>query len=135
MNRNGTFALQVGYPTRSGLSDERSAVAPVLVRRHPRTRIVNFWMIVIVIVGAVIVVADGLTRTSIFDRKEVWTGPLEYAPYVGAVLFAGMALPLMIAYSRKARVSLAEGLFLWFAFCTIAYTRDFSYVRLPGAPL
>jgi len=135
MNQNGALALRAGHPTRSGFSAERSAVAPVLVRRHPRTRIVNVWMIVTVIVGAVIAVADGLTRTSIFDRKEVWTGPLEYAPYVGAVLFAGMALPLMIAYSRKARVSLAEGLFLWFAFCTIAYTRDFSYVRLPGAPL
>src|SRR5947209_11183400 len=111
MNRNGALALRVAYATNSGVTAERPAAAPVLVRRHPRTRIVNVWMIVTVIVGAVIAVADGLTRTSIFDRKEVWTGPLEYAPYVGAVLFAGLALPLMIAYSRKSRVSLAEGLF------------------------
>jgi O-antigen ligase len=41
----------------------------------------------------------------------------------------------MIAYARRARVPLTEGLFLWFAFCTAAYTRDFSYVRWPGAPL
>ena len=135
MIQNGALALRAGHPTRSGFFAERSAVASVLIRKHPHTRIVNFWMIVIVIVGAVIAFADGLTRTSIFDRKEVWTGPLEYAPYVGAVLFAGMTLPLMIAYAHKARVSLAEGLFLWFAFCTIVYTRDFSYVRLPGAPL
>src|SRR5437588_4543569 len=89
MNQNGALALPTGCVTRSGVSAERSAVARVLVRRHPHTCIVNVWMIVTVIGGAVIAVADGLTRTSIFDRKEVWTGPLEYAPYVGGDLFAG----------------------------------------------
>src|SRR5439155_22816645 len=43
--------------------------------------------------------------------------------------------PLMIAYARKARVALTEALFLWFVFCTTAYTRDFSYIRWPGTPL
>jgi hypothetical protein len=82
-----------------------------------------------------IAVADGLTRVSIFDREEAWNGPFEYVPYQGAFLFAGLTLPLMIGYTRKARVALTEGLFLWFVFCTTAYTRDFSYVRWPGTPL
>jgi len=135
MNRNGTFALQVGSATRSSVTAQRPSVEPVLIRRHPRTRIVNVWMSVIVIVGAVIAVADGLTRTSVFDREEAWNGPLEYVPYQGVVVFAGLTLPLMIAYARKARLALAEALFLWFVFCTTAYTRDFSYIRLPGTPL
>ena len=135
MKQNGTLALRAGHPTRSIVAAERLAVAPVFVRMHPRTRVVNVWLILMVLVGAIITIADGMTRTSIFDRKEVWSGPLEYAPYGGAVLFAGTTFLLMIAYAHKARVSLTEGLFLWFAFCTAAYTRDFSYVRLPGAPL
>src|SRR5204863_280670 len=44
-------------------------------------------------------------------------------------------LPLMLAYAKRARASITEGLFLWFAFCTAAYMKDFSYLRWPGAPL
>src|SRR5437016_3589157 len=135
MDRNGALALEAGHLTGPVGAAGRPAITPVLIRTHARTRIINVWLIVVVLVGAVIAVADGLTRTSIFDRKEVWTGPLEYAPYWAVVLFAGITLPLMIAYAHKARVSVTEGLFLWFAFCTAVYTRDFSYVRLPGAPL
>jgi len=90
-------------------------------------------MIVIVIVGAVIAVADGLTRIPVLERFAAWNG--EYDPYPGALLFAGITLPLMIIYSRKVMVSLTEGLFLWFVFCTTAYTKDFSYIRSPGTPL
>jgi len=126
MDRNGALALEAGQLT---------AIAPVLIRRHPHTHIVNVWLIVVVLVGAVIAVADGLTRVSIFDRQEAWNGPLEYVPYQGAFLFAGLTLPLTIAYARRARIALTEGLFLWFVLCTAAYARDFSYIRLPGTPL
>ena len=132
---DGALALGAGYLTRSVGTADRPAATSVLVRRHPRDRIVNVWLIFIVFVGVMITVADGLTRVSIFDREEAWNGPFEYVPYQGAFLFAGLTLPLMIGYARKARVSLIEGLFLWFAFNTTAYTRDFSYVRWPGAPL
>src|SRR2546426_1131988 len=135
MRRDGALTLRSDYMTRSGGTAERPAVAPVLIQRNPRTRIVNVWLILILVVGAMITVADGLTRVSIFDRQEAWNGPLEYVPYQGAFLFAGLTLPLMIAYARKARVALTEGLFLWFVFCTATYTRDFSYVRWPGTPL
>src|SRR6266705_3026223 len=120
---------------RSDGTADRPAATSVLVRRHARDRIVNVWLIFIVFVGVMIAVADGLTRVSIFDREEAWNGPFEYVPYQGAFLFAGLTLLLMIGYARKARVSLIEGLFLWFAFNTTAYTRDFSYVRWPGTSL
>ncbi len=132
---DGALALGPGYLTRSVGTADHPAATSVLVRRHPRGRIVNVWLILIVFVGAMIAVADGLTRVSIFDREEAWNGPFEYVPYQGAFLFAGLTLPLMIGYTRKARVALTEGLFLWFVFCTTAYTRDFSYVRWPGTPL
>src|SRR5437660_5360869 len=135
MNQNGALDLRAGHPTRSGFSAERSAVAPVLVRRHPRTRIVNVWMIVIVIVGAVIAVADGLTRAPNLELELSPPQPLEYEPYYAAFLLAGLTLPLMFVYAKRARVSTTEGLFLWFVFCTTAYTKDFSYLRWPGAPL
>jgi len=90
--------------------------------------------VVIAVLGAVIAVADGLTRTPVFEREAYWNGPLEYQPYLGAVLLAGLALPLMFGYVRRARVSVTEGLFLWFVFCTAAYTRDFSYIHWPGTP-
>ncbi len=112
---DGALALGAGYQTRSVGTADRPAATSVLVRRHARDRIVNVWLIFIVFVGVMIAVADGLTRVSIFDREEAWNGPFEYVPYQGAFLFAGLTLPLMIGYARKAR--------------------DFSYVRWPGAPL
>ena len=128
-------ALGSRYLNRSVPTADRPAIAPVLIRRHMRTRIVNVWLILVVLVGAAIAIADGLTRTPILERLDAWNGPMEYDPYPAALLFAGLSFPLMIVYARKARVSPAEGLFLWFVFCTTAYTKDFSYVRFPGAPL
>lgn len=110
------------------------AVAPVLIRRRMQGRIVNVWLILSTVLGAAIAFADGLTRAPITEREASWNGPLEYQPYLGAVLLAALTLPLMFAYVRRARISLTDGLFLWFVFCTTAYTRDFSYVHLPGTP-
>ncbi|HKV61113.1 MAG TPA: O-antigen ligase family protein [Candidatus Acidoferrum sp.] len=135
MNSDGALALESGSSNGVVGATDRTTIASILIRRHPSERIVNVWLIVTVLVGAMIAVADGLTRISIFDRAEAWNGPMEYVPYQGAVLFAGLTLPLMIAYARSARVALTEGLFLWFVFCTAAYTKDFSYIRFPGAPL
>jgi O-antigen ligase len=135
MSKHGALALRADGLTRSGGIPDRPAVAPVLIRRQTHSHIVNIWMILIVLAGAAIAFADGLRRVSILERAEAWNGPLEYEPYLAAVLFAGLTFPLMIVYVGKARVSLSEGLLLWFVFCTAAYTRDFSYVRWPGAPL
>lgn len=111
----------------------------VLIRKRIRGRVVNIWLVLIVVLGASIALADGLTRTPIAERvaerEGYWNGPLEYKPYLGAFLLAAITFPLMIAYTRKARVSLSEGLFLWLVFCTTAYSKDFSYLRWPGVPL
>jgi O-Antigen ligase len=135
MSGEGALALPEGQATYSSGIVEGPAPGRILIRKRTYDDIVNVWLILAMLVGALISVADGLTRVSIFDREEAWNGPLEYVPYQGAFLFAGLTFPLMIAYARKARVELTEGLFLWFVFCTAAYTRDFSYIRWPGTPL
>ena len=135
MDRNGALALEAGHWTGSVEAAGRPAVVPSLIRRHPRTRIVNVWLIFIVIVGGIIALADGLTRAPNPELEFSPPQPLEYEAYHAAFLLAGVTLPLMFAYAKKARISLAEGLFLWFVFCTTAYMKDFSYLRWPGIPL
>lgn len=107
----------------------------VAVAESKRKHVVNIWMIITLVVAGMIVVADGLSRGPVTDREIYWNGPLEYQPYGGTVRFVAASLLLMFLYVRKAQVALAEGLFLWFVFCTTAYTRDFVYIRWPGIPL
>ena len=126
-------ALSDGCATFGPVSSNRP-LGHVLIRKQIQGRIINTWLVVIAILGATIAVADGLTRTPVLEREAYWNGPLEYQPYLGAVLLAGLTLPLMFGYLRRARVSVTEGLFLWFVFCTAAYTRDFSYIHWPGTP-
>lgn len=123
-----------GSATFSSLSSNRP-LGDALVRSRIQGRVINIWFVIVAVLGVTIAVADGLTRTSFFDREAYWNGPLEYEPYLGAVLLAGLTLPLIFGYLRRARVSVTEGLFLWFVFSTTAYTRDFSYIHLPGTPL
>jgi O-antigen ligase len=134
MSSDGALALESGCLNHSVGTADRSAIAPILIRRHPRGRIVNAWLASITVLGGLIVVADGLTRSA-----KDWDGtllpPFDYEANPGAILLAAVTLPLMFAYARRARVSFTEGFFLWFTFCTTAYTRDFSYLRLPGTPL
>jgi O-antigen ligase len=131
---NGTLALGNSGAKHSSVRTDLPGPS-VLIRRQIRGPIINVWLVLIVVLAAVIAIADGLTRTA---NPEYWLAPpqpLEHEPYHAAFLLAGLALPLMFAYVKKARVSLAEGLFLWFAFCTTAYLKDFSYLRWPGTPL
>ena len=104
-------------------------------RKQTEGRIVNGWLILTVIVGAAIALVDGAMRAPNPGLELVLPQPLEYEPYRAAFLFAGVTLPLLFAYAKKARLLLAETWFLWFVFCTTAYTKDFSYLRLPGAPV
>jgi len=121
LSENGVLAL-----------DDRAGV--VLIPRQIRGRVINIWLVLTVALGAVIAVGDGLTRAPNFELESS-PQPLGYEPYHAALLLAGLTLPLMLAYARRARVSFTEGFFLWFIFCTTTYTRDFSYLRLPGTPL
>ena len=126
-------ALGDGCATLSSVSSNRP-LGRVLIRRQIQGRIINSWLVVIAVLGAAIAVADGLTRTPVFEREAYWNGPLEYQQYLGAVVLASLTLPLMFGYVRQARVPVTEGLFLWFVFCTAAYTRGFSYIHWPGTP-
>jgi O-antigen ligase len=107
----------------------------LIARRHSESRIINGWLILTAIVGACIVLADGLTRAPNPGLELAPPQPLEYEACRATFLFAGVTLPLLFAYAKKARLSLAETLFVWFVFCTTAYLKDFSYLRWPGVPL
>jgi len=113
-------------------SDSRQPV--LLIRKQPQARIINEWLVLVGILGAAIVLVDGLTRPAM-EWYGMPSPPFDYEPSHAAVVFAAVSLPLMFAYARRARVSFTEGFFLWFAFCTTTYTRDFSYLCLPGTPL
>src|SRR5260370_1147237 len=127
-------ALGHGCAAFSPVSSHRP-LGRILIRKQIQGCIINSWLVLIAVLGTVIVVADGLTRTPVLDTDAYWNGPLEYQPYLGAVLLAGLTLALMFGYVRRAGISVTEGLLLWFVFCTTAYTRDFSYIHLPRTPL
>ena len=134
LSGNGTLALGNGGAIHPSVSTDHPVPA-VLIRRQIPGRVINIWLVLIVALGAVIAVGDGLTRAPNLELELFPPQPLEYEPYHAAFLLAGLTLPLMFAYAKKARVSLTEGLFLWFTFCTTAYMKDFSYLRMPGTPL
>src|SRR5437016_14270864 len=119
MSRNGVLALGAGHVTHSVEAADRP-VSPLLIRRQTQGRIVNFWLVLVVIVGAAIAVADGLTRTPILDEQESWNVPLEYQTPLAAVLFVTGTLHLMIGFVRNARVSLDVGVVVSFVCCIVA---------------
>lgn len=133
-NRNEAVALEPDFSTPFPAQARSGKCVLVGPRKHPQGRIVNGWLILIGIVGAIIVVADGIKRP-LYSELEPQPQSMQYDPYSAAFLLAGITLPLAFAYARRARVSLTEALFLWFIFCTTAYNKDFSYLRLPGVPL
>ena len=89
----------------------------------------------LLVLGAAIAMMDGLTRAPNTDWEMMASEPLQYEPYVGAFVFAGVALMLMFGAAYRLGTSYREALLLWFVFCTASYTKDFAYLRLPGTPL
>src|SRR5256885_12677026 len=83
----------------------------VLIRKSIQARIVNTWLVLIAVLGTVIVVADGLTRAPVSEREAYWNGPLEYQPYLGAVLLAGLAARAVVGDLSRVRGSLTGGVF------------------------
>src|SRR5271168_3562018 len=92
----------------------------------------NLWLIPIAVIGMIIVISDGVGRPLNQEMLDVAIEPLTYEPYQGALVFALLMLPSVWLYASSARISKAEGLLLWFVLCTVAYTKDFSYVGIPG---
>lgn len=105
------------------------------LRKQTEAQVINGWLILTAIVGAAIAFVDGLTRAPDAGLEFAPALPFEYVPYQAAFLLAAAALPLILAYAKKVQISIPTGLFLWFVFCTTAYMKDFSYLRLPGTPL
>jgi O-antigen ligase len=134
LSRNETIPLEPDPSTPFTPPARRGKCVLVGLRKRRQGRIVNGWLILIGIVGAIIAVADGLSRPPNSDLEPLQQS-VQYDPYSAAFLLAGITLPLAFAYARRARVSLTEALFLWFILCTTAYTKDFAYIRLPGVPL
>src|SRR5260370_17281125 len=134
LSGNGALDLEANATDHSQDAGHAAGGTVVLIGKQTRVRIVNGWLVLIVVLGAVIAVADGLTRTPNPELELSPPQPLEYEPYYAAFLLAGLTLPLMFAYAKRARASLTEGLFLWFVFCTTPYLKDFSSLPCPSAP-
>jgi O-antigen ligase len=138
LRSDGVVALAGNHAVPSCDSPRHLGRAVAYLRKQTAGRILNGWLALIMLLAGSIAVVDGLTRApnpswgvTVQDAQ----GPLEYEPYVAAFVLAAVTLPLMLVYAKRVRASTAEGLFLWFAFCTTAYMKDFSYLRWPGVPL
>ena len=115
-----------------------SANLPLFGQSGRRGRIpwVNSWLIFLLIFGTIIVLADGFTRDAMPDEGTVAATPvLEYESFWAAFVFAWVSLPLCYLYARKTGASRGEAILLWFVLDTVAYAKDFAYIRVPGLPL
>jgi O-antigen ligase len=95
----------------------------------------SVWMLLILVAGAWVVLVDGFTRIPELDTNAHATDALTYEPYVAAFIFAGVVFPLVMLHALRAGASKTEGIFLWFVLCTFTYSKDFSYMRVPGIPI
>jgi O-antigen ligase len=96
----------------------------------------NFWLLALLIFGTVIVAADGFSRDPMPDEGTVAPTPvLQYETSWAASVFAGVSLPLCYLYAKKRGASGGETILLWFVLNTVAYSKDFAYIRVPGLPL
>jgi hypothetical protein len=97
---------------------------------------ITLWLVLAMAVGAWIAVSDGLTRDWIPELEMLGaTELLQYEAYRMAWVFAGVTLPLILLHGAKLRMRVSESLLLWFMLCTAAYTKDFAYLKIPGAPV
>jgi O-antigen ligase len=102
-------------------------------------RVKSSWLswpvVAILLVGSVIVIADGLTRPLVLEEDWESSEALTYEPYHAAFVLGIAMMPLMIAYRKSARITRKEAVLLWFVMGTTAYTKDFAYMGVPGAPI
>jgi O-antigen ligase len=122
---NPPTSWSAGPPGLTLASPSHSVVRPV----------VNWWVLLICLAGLIIVLADGFTRPLDLDSETTAIEPLTYEPYYGAFVFAFVTLPLMMCYAGSVGIARKEALLLWFVMCTVAYTKDFSYISIPGTKL
>jgi O-antigen ligase len=101
-----------------------------------RLDLLNFWLVLLLVLGSICVIADGLGRPLILeDGSEGPTPAMEYESFGAAYVFAVLTLPVCFLYSLRAGASRLEAFLLWYVLGTITYSKDFAYIRLPGLPL
>jgi hypothetical protein len=82
----------------------------------------NFWLLVLLIFGGVIVMTDGCTRDPMPDEGTAAPTPaLQYESFWAAYIFAGVSLPLCYFYAKKTGAPRGEAILLWFVLDTVAY--------------
>src|SRR6266852_4492321 len=104
-------------PANPGSGMAISANLPLFGRRSLRGGIpwVNSWLIFLLILGTIIVLADGFTRDAMPDEGTVAATPvLEYESFWAASVFALVSFPLCYFYARKTGASRGESVLLWF---------------------
>ncbi len=106
---------------------------------NPGLRVKSLWLnrplVAILLVGTVIVIADGFTRPLVLEEDWESSEAMTYEPYHAAFVFGLAMLPLMMAYRKRVGISKKESVLLWFVMCTVAYSKDFAYMSVPGAPI
>jgi len=95
----------------------------------------SWCLAAILLVGVVIVLADGLSRPLLLEEDWVSSEAMTYEPNYAAFVFGFAMLPLMLTYGSSTGISKKETVLLWFVMCTVAYAKDFSYMAVPGIPV
>jgi O-antigen ligase len=85
------------------------------------------------ILGCVAAAIAGLTRPETIDFARPDTFAYEAEPMVW--VFAAVTLLPCLAYAHNAGKSIRFGFLLWFLLGTVTFTKDFSYIRVPGQPI
>lgn len=97
---------------------------------------ITVWLVLAMAAGVWIAISDGLTRDYIADYDTLpIVQVLTYEAYKAAWVFAGVVLPFILLHGKRLGFSLWESYLLWFVLCTTAYTKDFAYLKIPGAPI
>jgi len=127
MNHSSDF----GHPQPSG--------SLALSIPNPGLRMKSSWLnwplAAILLVGTAIVIADGFTRPLVLEEDWENSEAMTYESYHAAFVFGLAMLPLMMAYRKSAGISKKESVLLWFVMCTVAYSKDFAYMGVPGTPI
>lgn len=120
------------------MSTSEYSYGAALPRRIPAARragSVTLALLLLLVVGSWIAVADGLTRPAKSVETLVGSDALLYEPFLGGLVFAAATFPLVLLHAWQVGASKREGLLLWFVLCTVAYAKDFAYLQVPQTPL
>lgn len=93
------------------------------------------WVLLILTLGAFIALANGLTRTLALTEADAPEDTFTYHAVWGAWVFGIVMLPVLLVYAEAIRAKWREAILLWLLMGTVAFQKDFSYIRWPGAPL